>query len=77
MADPVGETLNRINTAFRWRKPAVISSHRINYMGTLDEKNRSDGIRLLRDLLKRILIQWPDVEFITTEQLGSLISKEE
>lgn len=72
--DPVGECLSRINIAFRWHKPAVISAHRINFIGSLDEKNRSDNLRLLHELLKRIIKLWPDVEFLTSDQLGDLIA---
>lgn len=73
-ADPVGECLNRIKIAFRWRKPVVISTHRINYMGELDARNRRDNLLLLNDLLKRIIEKWPDVEFMTSDQLGDLIA---
>ena len=75
--DPVGECLSRINIAFRWHKPAVISAHRINFIGSLHEKNRADNLRLLHELLKRIIEIWPDVEFMTSEQLGDLIAGEE
>jgi len=74
--DTVGECLSRINIAFRWHKPAVISAHRINFMGSLDERNRSDNLRLLHELLKRIIELWPDVEFMTSDQLGDLIAGE-
>jgi hypothetical protein len=75
ISDPVGECMSRINTAFRWRKPAVISTHRINFIGTLDEKNRSNNLKLFDDLLKHIIKNWPDVEFMTSDQLGDLIAK--
>jgi hypothetical protein len=73
-SDPVGECMRRINIAFRWNKPAVICSHRINFMGALDEKNRNDNLLLFMDLLKRIKKTWPDVEFMTSDQLGDLIA---
>lgn len=75
-SDPVGECLKRINISYRWRKPAVISAHRINFIGALDEKNRKDNLKLLDDLLKRIVKLWPDVEFMTSDQLGDLIAEE-
>lgn len=75
LSDPVGDCLNRINIAFRWRKPAIISSHRINFIGALDERNRRDNLILFSDLLKRILITWPDVEFMTSDRLGDLIAE--
>lgn len=75
-SDLVDECLNRIKIAFRWNKPAVISSHRLNYMGALDEKNRSRNLTLLNDLLKSIIKRWPDVEFMTSDQLGDIIAGE-
>ncbi len=74
-SDIVGECLKRINTAFRWSKPAIISTHRINFIGSLDERNRSENLTLFRDLLERIIKLWPDVEFMSSDQLGDLIAK--
>ena len=71
--DIVGDSLKRISTAFYWKKPAIISTHRLNYIGWLDEKNRQQGLKLLETLLSQILIQHPDVEFMTTSELGDLI----
>ena len=73
-SDPVGECLNRINTAFRWNKPAIIGSHRINFIGALDENNRRNNLVLFKDLIHKIVKAWPDVEFMTSEQLGDLIA---
>lgn len=74
-SDPVGACLKRIDLAFKWRKPATIGSHRINFMGDLNPKNRAENLRLLNNLLKRITKQWPEVEFITSDQLGDLIAE--
>jgi len=73
LSDPVGECLRRIDIAFKWHKPAIICSHRINYMGSLDAQNRTTNLMLLRDLLSNIINTWPDVEFMTSDQLGDLI----
>lgn len=72
--DPVDDCLSRINIAFRWHKPAIISSHRINFIGSLDEDNRSKNLKLFKQLLTRIINTWPDVIFMTSDQLGDLIS---
>jgi len=72
--DWTNSCLNEIGIAFRWHKPAVISSHRVNYIGTHDIKNRENGLRQLNLLLKSILKQWPDAEFLTSDQLGDLIT---
>lgn len=71
--DEVDRCLSRIAVAFRWNKPAIISSHRINYIGALDKSNRDRTLDMLRKLLERILSKWPDAEFMTSDQLGDLI----
>lgn len=73
-ADNVGTSLKRIAVAFAWGKPAIISSHRLNYMGTLDPANRDRGLKQLSRLLTAVVKKWPDVEFMTSDQLGDLIS---
>lgn len=75
--DTVGSCMNRINIAFKWNKPAIICTHRINYMGSLIEKNRRNSLLFLKDLLSQIVRRWPNVEFITSDQLGDLISGKE
>jgi hypothetical protein len=66
-----------IKTAFRWHKPAIISSHRVNYIGAINPANRDNGLLLLSRLLLEIIRIWPDVEFMTTPQLGELMNKDE
>ena len=66
--------LKQIENSFRWRKPAVICTHRLNYIGYIDESNRNKNIRLLKLLLNKILKQWPDAEFITSAELGMIIN---
>jgi hypothetical protein len=69
----VKDCLGHIETAFKFKKPAVISSHRLNYIGGLDEANRNTGNKALKNLLTQILKKWPEVEFMTSVQLGKLI----
>lgn len=71
--DNIDDCLNSINNAFRWRKPAVISSHRVNYIGSIFPENRDRNLKGLEVLLTRILEKWPDVEFMTSAQLGNLL----
>ncbi|MBU1568735.1 MAG: polysaccharide (de)acetylase [Proteobacteria bacterium] len=72
--DWVNACLNDIRIAFRWNKPAVISSHRVNYVGAIDQKNRDRGLKDLKTLLAQIMKKWPDVEFMTSVQLGDCLS---
>lgn len=71
--DWVSDCLNRIEIAFKWHKPAIISSHRVNFMGLIDPLNRDKNLVLFKTLLREILKKWPDVEFMSTDELGSLI----
>jgi hypothetical protein len=66
---------NQISMAFLTRKPAVISMHRLNFMGSLVEQNRMDNLKLFEKLITKLLLKWPDIEFMTTDELGDLIKK--
>lgn len=67
--------MNDIKMAFQWHKPAIISSHRVNYIGALNPYNRNNGLRQLAALLKKIIVKWPDAEFMTTAQLLTMMVK--
>ncbi len=68
--DWVNSCLAQISSAFHWNKPAVICSHRINYVGFINEKNRDRGLQDLDLLLKTIVKKWPEVQFISTDELS-------
>jgi len=70
----VDYTMNQIEAAFRWNRPAIISSHRVNFCGHIDPENREKGLCALRELLKRITEKWPEVEFMAANELGDLVS---
>ena len=74
--DWINNCLKEIEIAFRWHKPATISSHHVNYIGYLHPENRENGLRQLSELLSRMLKKWPDIEFMTSSELGDLIAKE-
>jgi hypothetical protein len=71
--DAVNNCLKEINTAFKWKKPATISSHRVNYIGSISMENRDRNLKMLDVLLKTIHKKWPDVEFVNSVQLGNII----
>ena len=56
-------------------RPAIISSHRVNYVGFLDERNRDKNLKLLKTLLDKILNKWPDVEFLSSDEMGLIINE--
>jgi hypothetical protein len=74
--DWIGNCLKEIEIAFRWNKPAVISTHRVNYIGYLVPENRERSLKQLEVLLSSMLKRWPDIEFMTTSELGDLINNE-
>lgn len=69
-------TFNQIKTAFFWNKPAIISSHRVNFCGHIDPSNRKKGLGALKLLLQKITKTWPDVEFIAIDDLAQLIKND-
>ena len=74
--DYVGDCLNRIENAFKWKKAAVICAHRVNFIGSIDPANTDRNLPMFLTLLKEIVGRWPDVEFLTSDQLGDIIAEE-
>lgn len=72
--DWIGNCLKEIEIAFMWHKPATISTHRVNYVGFLHPENRERTLRKFEELLRTMLKKWPDIEFMTSMELGDLIS---
>ncbi len=62
--------LKQIESAFKWNTPAIITSHRLNFLGELDETNRSKNLNLLKELLQSATKKWPDIEFMSTDELS-------
>ncbi|MCK6611992.1 MAG: hypothetical protein L6Q78_13240 [Bacteroidia bacterium] len=71
----INQCLFEINEAFKYKKPAIISTHRVNYMGGISMDNRINGLKKLSSLLKKIIEQHPDVEFLSSSELGNLIAR--
>ncbi len=72
----VESCLQEIAIAFRWHKPAVVSTHRVNFIGALQESNRAHGLNQLDQLLREVTRRWPEVEFMSSDQLGRLMAGE-
>ena len=69
----ITDILKRIEIAFKWNKPAIISSHRLNFIGYIDSKNRENNLKKFKELLTMIVSKWPDIEFMTSDELGNLM----
>lgn len=78
--NPIGNQVERslieISAAFRMHKPAIISSHRINYVGFLNTQNRDNTLNMLKQIITTAMLKWPDIEFMTSDALGNLISED-
>lgn len=70
-----GYTMNQIEAAFRWKKPAVISTHRVNFVGAIRESNRIHGLGELKGLLRAIVEKWPEVEFMSSAQMFETVDR--
>lgn len=59
------------------KKPAIVNSHRFNYIGTINPKNAENNLIGLRKLLVRVQERYPDVEFVSSSNLIEIIRQEE
>lgn len=71
--DNIGNCIKQIEQAFFFKKPAIIASHRLNFIGQLSKKNRTENLRQFNILLNTILKKWPSVEFLTSDELVEII----
>ena len=69
----VEHAFKQVESAFFWNRPAIISSHRVNFCGHIDPQNREKGLGDLKELLKKIVQKWPEVEFMSADELGKII----
>ena len=58
--------LAQVSQAFETDRIAVISSHRINYVGGIIPENRTSTLNQLKVLLDMIIKKYPDVEFMSS-----------
>lgn len=69
--------LRRIDDTFRQNQPVVIGAHRLNFIGGLNERNRTENLKEFKWLLHTIVSKWPDVEFMDTGELLHLMERKE
>lgn len=64
--------MNEIDNAFVNHKIAVISAHRINFVGGIDVNNRVSNLQKLDEFLTALLRTYPNVEFLSSDKLIEL-----
>ena len=65
----VDQCLGDVSNAFFFNKPAIICSHRVNYIGSINPTNRDTNLERLYLLIKKIIERWPDVLFANSETI--------
>jgi hypothetical protein len=71
--DWVSMALIQIESSFKNKRPAIIDTHRVNYMGSLNPENRKRSLELLDDLISKMIQKWPDINFYHSQQLTDRI----
>jgi len=69
----LNRSLMEIKLSFLLKKPAIISTHRLNYTSRVTTQVRDNGIKQLELLLKGILRRWPDVKFMSSPQYSDYL----
>lgn len=64
----------QIKKVFDHNQAAIISAHRQNFIGELYPANRDNNIKQFKGLLKTIVTKYPDVVFMSSDELGAMIS---
>jgi hypothetical protein len=72
--DWITEVIEKMQLLFRLGKPVIINTHRINFIGFIDPINREKNLQLFKVLLNCMLNKWPEIEFMSSDQLTDLIS---
>ena len=68
------DALRRIETAFFWGKPAIISMHRLNFMGGFSEENRIRSLERLGIVIAQVQKKYKNVVFSTSNKFYNKIS---
>jgi hypothetical protein len=69
----VQNAISKIELAFRFKNPVIISTHRINFVGGLDVEARNNHLKQFKDLLEKLIKNNPDVEFLSSEELATIV----
>lgn len=72
----LAEISKDIEAVFKYNIPVIIGSHRANYIGRINPKNRDENLKLLKQLLEYIVSKYKDVEFMSSDELVKLIQYE-
>ena len=66
--------LKRIEDAFEKGIPAIVGTHRVNFMGGADQENRDKNLEAFDGVLKQLVLKYPDIEFRASDELIDIIN---
>ena len=66
---------DEIRYAFKHKKPAIINSHRFNYISSINSDNAKQNLQGLKNLLLKVVKEFPDVKFISSAELVKIIGE--
>ena len=67
------ETLRQIRRAFFLKQPAILSTHRLNFIGGIQPENRAQNLKQFHKLLTSVVESHPEVIFMSSDELYDLI----
>ena len=67
------QVLGKAKTAFLLKTPLIISMHRINFVGGINELNRLNNLTQFKSFLLKLISLYPDIEFLSTDELAKTI----
>lgn len=65
--------IKEVKIAFMVGAPVVLSTHRVNFMGGIEESNRTKNLELFVSILTKIIEMYPNIEFLNSVELGLYI----
>lgn len=66
-------SFEQLETAVEGGRPAIVSTHRVNFVGGISTENAQHGLDQLSELLRAINLKYPDVLYLSTWQLLDMI----
>jgi len=73
--DWVSSGLKEVSSAFSLGVPAIVSTHRANYVSGLSSANRQNSLVLLDQFLRQVVQRWPDTVFMSSDSLASMLEE--
>jgi hypothetical protein len=71
--DWVNSCLKSVELAFEQNSPAILGTHRINFVGVHSKESRDNNLKMFKQILDSIKLKWPSVRFISSDQLVNII----